>query len=120
MEQTGRTDVLVNNAGILRDRMLWNSTDEDWEAVLSTHAGGTFRFTRAAVRHMRPAGFGRIINVTSHSGLHGIVGQTNYSTAKAGIIGFTQTAAKELASSGITVRASAPDRGSWACARFAT
>ncbi|WP_353816547.1 SDR family oxidoreductase [Agromyces sp. SYSU T00266] len=107
--ETGRVDVLVNNAGILRDRMMWKLTDDDWDTVLDTHAGGTFRFTRAVVPHMREQGRGRVINITSHSGLHGIVGQTNYSTAKAGIIGFTQTAAKELARFGITVNAISPN-----------
>lgn len=108
IERTGRLDVLVNNAGILRDRMLWKLTDDDWEAVLAVHAGGTFRFTRAAIPHMREQGYGRIINVTSFTGLHGNLGQANYATAKAGIIGFTKTAAKELAGFGITVNAISP------------
>jgi len=108
MEHGGRVDVLVNNAGILRDRVLWKLTDEDWDAVLAVHAGGTFRFTRAATPIMRAQGYGRIINVTSYTGLHGNVGQANYATAKAGIIGFTKTAAKELAGFGITVNAISP------------
>ena len=107
--ETGSIDVLVNNAGILRDRMLWKLEDDDWDAVMATHAGGTFKFTRAAVPHMRAAGSGRVINVTSYSGLHGNPGQTNYSTAKAGIIGFTKTAARELARFGITVNAISPN-----------
>lgn len=109
VEQTGRVDVLVNNAGILRDRMLWKLTDDDWEQVLAVHAGGTFRFTRACVPHFRAAGRGRIINVTSYTGLHGNRGQANYATAKAGIIGFTRTAAKELAAFGVTVNAVSPN-----------
>jgi 3-oxoacyl-[acyl-carrier protein] reductase len=109
MKQTGRIDVLVNNAGILRDRVLWKLTDDDWEQVLSVHAGGTFKFTRAAVPHFRAQKFGRIINVTSYTGIHGNRGQANYATAKAGIIGFTKTAAKELASFGITVNAISPN-----------
>lgn len=109
MKQTGRIDVLVNNAGILRDRVLWKLTDADWEQVLSVHAGGTFKFTRAAVPHFRAQNFGRIINVTSYTGIHGNRGQANYATAKAGIIGFTKTAAKELASFGITVNAISPN-----------
>lgn len=109
VEATGRVDVLVNNAGILRDRMLWKAEDADWEAVLATHTGGTFRFSRAVVPHMREQGRGRIINVTSYAGLHGNPGQTNYSTAKAGIIGFTKTAARELARFGITVNAISPN-----------
>jgi 3-oxoacyl-[acyl-carrier protein] reductase len=107
--ETGSIDVLVNNAGILRDRMLWKLEDDDWDAVLATHAGGTFKFTRAAVPHMRAAGSGRVINVTSYSGLHGNPGQSNYATAKAGIIGFTKTAARELARFGITVNAISPN-----------
>jgi len=109
VQETGRIDVLVNNAGILRDKMLWKLTDEDWEAVLAVHAGGTFRMTRAAVPHFRSQGHGRVINVTSFTGLHGNVGQANYATAKAGIIGFTKTAAKELAAFGVTVNAISPN-----------
>lgn len=107
--QTGRIDILINNAGILRDRVLWKTTDEDWDAVLNTHAGGTFRFTRACVSHFRKQEFGRVINVTSYTGLHGNIGQANYATAKAGIIGFTKTAAKELAKFGVTVNAISPN-----------
>lgn len=106
---TGGVDVLVNNAGILRDKVLWKLSDDDWESVLGTHAGGTFRFTRAVVPGMRANGRGRIVNVTSYTGLHGNTGQANYATAKAGIIGFTRTAAKELARFGITVNAISPN-----------
>lgn len=106
---TGRIDVLVNNAGILRDGMVWKLTDEDYEAVMAVHAGGTFRFTRAAVPHFRRQGSGRIINVTSYTGLRGNPGQSNYAMAKAGIIGFTKTTAKELARFGITVNAISPN-----------
>ncbi|ALV39905.1 3-oxoacyl-ACP reductase [Pseudarthrobacter sulfonivorans] len=109
VSETGSIDVLVNNAGILRDKVLWKLEDSDWEAVMATHAGGTFKFTRAVVPHMRAAGRGRVINVTSYSGLHGNPGQANYSTAKAGIIGFTRTAARELARFGITVNAISPN-----------
>jgi 3-oxoacyl-[acyl-carrier protein] reductase len=107
--KTGRVDVLVNNAGILRDRVLWKLTDEDWDAVLAVHLGGTFRFTRACVPHFRAAGYGRIINVSSYTGLHGNLGQAAYAAAKAGIIGFTKTAAKELARFGVTVNAISPN-----------
>jgi 3-oxoacyl-[acyl-carrier protein] reductase len=107
---TGRVDVLINNAGILRDGMLWKLTDEDYESVMAVHAGGTFRFTRAVVPHFRQQGNGgRIINVTSYTGLRGNPGQSNYAMAKAGIIGFTKTAAKELARFGITVNAISPN-----------
>jgi 3-oxoacyl-[acyl-carrier protein] reductase len=106
---TGRIDIIVNNAGILRDKVLWKLTDDDWEQVLAIHAGGTFRLTRACVPHFRNQGFGRVINVTSYTGLRGNTGQANYATAKAGIIGFTKTAAKELARFGVTVNAISPN-----------
>lgn len=105
----GGVDVLVNNAGILRDRFVWKLEDADWDAVLSVHLGGTFRFTRACVPHFRLREWGRIINVTSYTGLHGNLGQSNYAAAKAGIIGFTKTTAKELAPFGITVNAISPN-----------
>jgi 3-oxoacyl-[acyl-carrier protein] reductase len=108
-DETGRVDVLVNNAGILRDRRLWKLTDQDWEQVLAVHAGGTFRFTRACVPFFRERNYGRVVNVTSYTGLRGNVGQANYATAKAGIIGFTKTAAKELAGFGVTVNAISPN-----------
>ncbi|GIG59352.1 beta-ketoacyl-ACP reductase [Longispora fulva] len=109
VEATGRVDILVNNAGILRDNVLWKISDEDWDAVLAVHAGGTFRFTRACVPHFRAQGSGRVVNVTSYTGLHGNTGQANYAAAKAGIIGFTKTAAKELAHFGVTVNAISPN-----------
>lgn len=109
VEATGRIDIIVNNAGILRDTVLWKMTDEDWNQVLAIHAGGTFKFTRAAVPHFRAQGTGRIINVTSYSGLHGNTGQANYAAAKAGIIGLTKTSAKELARFGVTVNAISPN-----------
>jgi 3-oxoacyl-[acyl-carrier protein] reductase len=108
-ELTGRVDVLVNNAGILRDKVLWKLDDADWEAVLAVHLGGTFRFTRACVPYFREQAYGRVINVTSYTGLHGNVGQSAYAAAKAGIIGFTKTAAKELARFGVTVNAISPN-----------
>jgi len=106
---TGRLDVLVNNAGILRDRVLWKLSDDEWAAVLDVHLTGTFNCCRAAVPVMRAQGSGRIINVTSYTGLHGNFGQANYAAAKAGIIGFTRAAAKELAAFGITVNAISPN-----------
>jgi 3-oxoacyl-[acyl-carrier protein] reductase len=107
--ETNRIDVLVNNAGILRDGMVWKLSDDDYEAVMAVHAGGTFRFTRGAIPHFRRQGGGRIINVTSYTGLRGNPGQSNYAMAKAGIIGFTKTTAKELARFGITVNAISPN-----------
>jgi 3-oxoacyl-[acyl-carrier protein] reductase len=109
MARTGRIDVVVNNAGILRDRVVWKLTDDDWQAVLGVHLTGTFNMTRAAIPAMREQGYGRIVNVTSYTGLHGNVGQANYAAAKAGIIGFTRTTAKELARFGITVNAISPN-----------
>jgi 3-oxoacyl-[acyl-carrier protein] reductase len=104
-----RIDVLVNNAGITRDAMLWKITDAQWHDVLAVHLTGTFNCTRAVVPLMRANQYGRIVNVTSYTGLHGNVGQANYAAAKAGIIGFTRTAAKELARFGITVNAVSPN-----------
>ena len=109
VQASGRIDVVVNNAGILRDAVLWKLDDADWEAVLRVHLGGTFRFTRACVPHFRERGYGRVINVTSYTGLHGNTGQAAYAAAKAGIIGFTKTAAKELARFGVTVNAISPN-----------
>jgi 3-oxoacyl-[acyl-carrier protein] reductase len=109
VERTGSIDVLINNAGLLRDNVVWKIDDEAWADVMRTHAGGTFRFTRAVVPHMRKCRGGRIINVTSYTGLRGNTGQSNYSMAKAGIIGFTKSTAKELARFGITVNAISPN-----------
>jgi 3-oxoacyl-[acyl-carrier protein] reductase len=101
--RTGRIDVLVNNAGFLRDSVLWKMDDDAWNDVLDVHLGGTFRFIRACAPHFRAQKYGRIINLTSFSGLHGNLGQANYAAAKAGMIGLTKTAAKELGRSGVTV-----------------
>jgi 3-oxoacyl-[acyl-carrier protein] reductase len=83
-------------------------TDEQWKAVLDVHLDGTFHLTRASVPLMRAQGYGRIINVTSYTGLHGNIGQSNYAAAKAAIVGFTKAVAKETARMGITVNAISP------------
>jgi len=106
---TGSLDIVVNNAGITRDTVVWKMTDEQWQDVLEVHLGGTFAVTRAAIPVMRKAGFGRVINVTSYTGLHGTIGQANYAAAKGGIVAFTKTVAKETARFGITVNAISPN-----------
>jgi len=109
VEEFGRLDVLVNNAGILRDSTLWKMTDEQFDAVISTHLRGTFTCTRAAAIRMREQGDGgRIICVGSPTGQVGNFGQTNYAAAKAGIVGMVRTWAMELARAGITVNAIVP------------
>jgi 3-oxoacyl-[acyl-carrier protein] reductase len=105
----GRIDAAVNNAGITRDSMVWKMSGEQWHTVLDVHLGGTFHVTRAVLPAMRAHRYGRIVNVTSYTGLHGNVGQANYAAAKAGIIGFTKTVAKEVARSGITVNVVSPN-----------
>jgi 3-oxoacyl-[acyl-carrier protein] reductase len=109
VERTGRIDVLVNNAGILRDGVLWKTDDDAWESVLAVHLGGSFRLMRACVPHFRERQHGRVINFTSYTGLHGNLGQTNYGAAKAGLIGLTKSAAKELGRFGVTVNAISPN-----------
>jgi NAD(P)-dependent dehydrogenase (short-subunit alcohol dehydrogenase family) len=110
----GRLDVLVNNAGILRDRMLVNMTEDEWDAVIRVHLKGTFAPARHAAAHWRDrakAGDdvdGRLINTTSVSGLYGNVGQSNYGAAKMGVAGFTIIVAEELRRYGVTVNAIAP------------
>ncbi len=104
----GRLDILVNNAGITRDALLLRMKDEDWEAVVNVNLTGAFNCTRAAARSMIKARWGRIINISSVIGLMGNAGQANYAAAKAGLIGFTKAAARELGPRNITVNAVAP------------
>lgn len=104
----GKIDILVNNAGIIRPAMLHKMSDEDWNSVLDVHLKGSFYCLQAVVSGMMEARYGRIINVTSTAGLLGTIGQINYSAAKAGIVGMTMSAAKELGKYNITVNAIAP------------
>lgn len=108
IEKFGRLDVLVNNAGITRDTLLLRMKPEDWQAVIDLNLTGVFLCTRAASKLMLKQRSGRIINIASVAGQMGNPGQANYSAAKAGVIGFTKTIAKELASRGITANAVAP------------
>lgn len=107
-ETWGRIDILVNNAGITRDTLLLRMKLEDWQAVIDLNLTGVFLCTRVASKIMLKQKSGRIINITSVAGQMGNPGQANYSAAKAGVIGFTKTVAKELASRGVTVNAVAP------------
>jgi 3-oxoacyl-[acyl-carrier protein] reductase len=104
----GRLDILVNNAGISRDQLLIRMSDEDWDRVLEIDLKSVFLCTRAALRPMLKQRWGRVISISSVVGLVGNPGQANYSAAKAGIIGFTRSVAKEVASRSITVNAIAP------------
>jgi 3-oxoacyl-[acyl-carrier protein] reductase len=104
----GRIDMLVNNAGITRDKPLALMKEEDWRAVIETNLYGTINFSRAAVFAFMKQRSGRIVNITSVSGQMGLPGQTNYAASKAGIIGFTKALAKEVAKTGVTVNAVSP------------
>ena len=108
MEKFGRIDVLVNNAGITRDTLLLRMKPADWQAVIDLNLTGVFLCTRAVAKIMLKQRSGRIINISSVAGLMGNPGQANYSAAKAGVIGFTKTVAKEMAPRGVTVNAVAP------------
>jgi 3-oxoacyl-[acyl-carrier protein] reductase len=103
-----KVDILVNNAGVTADNLLIRMTDEEWDKAIDTNLRSTFLFTRAALRPMLRARYGRIITISSIDGLVGNAGQSNYSAAKAGQIGFTRSLARELASRGITVNAVCP------------
>jgi 3-oxoacyl-[acyl-carrier protein] reductase len=104
----GRVDILVKNAGTTRDMLLMRLSEEDWDVVIDTNLKGTFNCIKAASRQMMRQRYGRIVNITSVSGLAGNPGQANYAAAKAGIIGLTKTVAKELGSRNITCNAVAP------------
>lgn len=104
----GRVDILVNNAGTTRDTLIMRMSEEDWDLVIDTNLKGTFNCIKAATRPMMRQRYGRIVNVTSISGLGGNAGQANYAAAKAGLVGLTKTVAKELGSRNITCNAVAP------------
>lgn len=108
LKDFGRVDILVNNAGVTKDGLLMRMSDEDWDAVLDTNLKGAFHFTKALTRPMLKQRSGRIINISSIIGLTGNAGQSNYAASKAGLIGFTKSVARELASRGITANAVAP------------
>ncbi|MBD0269607.1 MAG: 3-oxoacyl-[acyl-carrier-protein] reductase [Cyanobacteria bacterium Co-bin8] len=108
LEKWSRVDILVNNAGITRDTLLLRMKPEDWQAVIDLNLTGVFLCTRAVAKTMLKQRSGRIINIASVAGQMGNPGQANYSAAKAGVIGFTKTIAKEMASRGVTVNAVAP------------
>lgn len=108
IEEYGKIDVLVNNAGITKDMLLMRMKKEDFEDVIDTNLVGTFNVTKNIISHMMKARSGRIINISSVVGVAGNAGQTNYSASKAGMIGFTKSLAKEVASRGILVNAVAP------------
>jgi 3-oxoacyl-[acyl-carrier protein] reductase len=104
----GRIDHLVNNAGITRDGLLMRMREEDWDAVLRVNLKGTFNFSKAVIRTMIAAKYGRIVNIASVVGLMGNAGQANYAASKAGVIAFARSLAREVAARGITVNAVAP------------
>ena len=107
-EKWGKIDILVNNAGVTRDTLLPRMSDDEWDEVINTNLRGSFLFARACSRHMMRARYGRIINISSVSGIMGNAGQTNYSASKAGLIGFTRSLSRELAGRKVTINAVCP------------
>ncbi len=108
IERFGAIDILVNNAGILRDRMLFNMSEEEWDSVIAVHLKGSFNCLRHATRRMRERRSGRVISISSTSGVYGNSGQANYGAAKDGIAGLTRVAARDVGRYGITVNAVCP------------
>ncbi len=108
VEKYGRIDILINNAGIIRDKSFLKMSEDEWNAVLNVNLSGTFNCCKIVAPVMKEAGYGRIINTSSINGLVGAFGQTNYAASKAGLIGFTKSLAKELGKYNITVNAVAP------------
>jgi 3-oxoacyl-[acyl-carrier protein] reductase len=104
----GKIDILINNAGIARDKLILRMSEEDWDAVLDVNLKGTFNCTKATIKHMSKQRSGKIVNIASVVGEMGNAGQANYSASKAGVIGFTKTIAREFAQRGINVNAIAP------------
>ncbi len=108
LDKHSRIDILINNAGVTKDNLLVRMTESDWQEVISVNLGGVFNFTKAVTKAMLKEKKGKIINITSIIGITGNSGQANYAASKAGIIGFTKSMARELASRGINVNAVAP------------
>lgn len=108
MQEYGQIDILINNAGITKDGLLMRMKEADWDAVLNTNLKGVYHCTKAVARYMMKQKSGKIVNLTSVVGLTGNIGQANYAAAKAGVIGFTKSIAKELAARGVQVNAVAP------------
>jgi 3-oxoacyl-[acyl-carrier protein] reductase len=108
LQRFGKIDILINNAGIARDKLILRMTEEDWDAVLAVNLKGTFNCTKAVIKHMSKQRSGKIVNIASVVGEMGNAGQANYAASKAGVIGFTKTIAREFAQRGINVNAIAP------------
>jgi 3-oxoacyl-[acyl-carrier protein] reductase len=108
LQRFGKIDILINNAGIARDKLILRMTEEDWDAVLAVNLKGTFNCTKVVIKHMSKQRSGKIVNIASVVGEMGNPGQANYAASKAGVIGFTKTIAREFAQRGINVNAIAP------------